>query len=398
MKYQKSSKLFHKPLIHKLITMQRRPFREHHLLNIAQGSEQQNLPLDLFISRYFRANKALGPKDRGNIAESLYAIIRWQALVDSLCVPPITWEKRLEVFKTFEAEKYENCEEIPLHIRLSFPKVLFDLLVKSHGIEAACRLCKTSNSPAPTTIRVNSLKISRDDLMAKWKDMYAISPCKISPVGIVFHRKINFFGLPEFKEGLFEVQDEGSQLLAHMVQAKSGDLIMDYCAGSGGKTLAFAPVMQNTGQIYLHDIRPYILEECRKRLRRAGIQNAQIANENDPKLKKLKKKMDWVLVDAPCTGTGTMRRNPDMKWKFETEVLTRLIGQQRMIFEKALSFMKPEGRIIYGTCSVLTEENQAQVEHFVKTYNLEIEGEPFQSLPADGEMDGFFGVVLKFRG
>jgi 16S rRNA C967 or C1407 C5-methylase (RsmB/RsmF family) len=105
--------------------------------------------------------------------------------------------------------------------------------------------------------------------------------------------------------------------------------------------------------------------------------------------------MDWVLVDAPCSGTGTLRRNPDMKWKFDEEVLPRLIGQQRMIFEKALSFLKPDGYIVYATCSLLKEENQHQLEHFLSTYSLKLEGEAFQTLPTRGGMDGFFGVVLK---
>ena len=105
--------------------------------------------------------------------------------------------------------------------------------------------------------------------------------------------------------------------------------------------------------------------------------------------------MDWILVDAPCSGTGTLRRNPDMKWKFNAEMLTRLIGQQRMIFEKALSFLKPDGHIVYATCSLLKEENQNQVDHFLSTYSLMMEGSPFQTLPTLGGMDGFFGVVLK---
>jgi 16S rRNA C967 or C1407 C5-methylase (RsmB/RsmF family) len=222
-----------------------------------------------------------------------------------------------------------------------------------------------------------------------------VVPTSTSPLGITFQKKINFFELPEFKEGLFEVQDEGSQLLAFLVKAKPGQQVLDYCAGSGGKTLAFAPSMQNKGQIFLHDVRPKALLECRKRLRRAGIQNAQTVAHDSPKLSKLKKKMDWVLVDAPCTGTGTLRRNPDMKWKFSQEILSRLIGQQRMIFEKALSYMRPEGRIVYATCSILQEENQEQIEHFLKTYSLELEGETFQTFPALGGMDGFFGAILK---
>lgn len=376
--------------------MQKRPYREHHILTLLAGYEQQHLPLDLFISHYFKAHKSLGSKDRAYIAETIYGLVRWQSLLNHISDDP-SLEGRFEVYKTFNPETWLGKEEIPLHVRLSFPKVLFDLLAKSHGPEKAAELCLISNYPAPTTIRVNALKTTREALMEKWAGQYEISPCQKAQNGLIFHKKINFFGLPEFKEGLFEVQDEGSQLIADLLQAEPGHWIMDYCAGSGGKTLAFAPALKGTGQIFLHDSRPFALEESRKRLRRAGIQNAQMAWPDDPKLKKLKKKMHKVLVDAPCSGTGTMRRNPDMKWNFTIETLERLIGLQRMIFEKALSFLRPGGEIIYATCSLLNEENQDQMNHFIKTYNLQIEGDIFQSLPSNGGMDGFFGVKFKVK-
>lgn len=370
------------------------PFREHHLFALLNGYDQQTLPLDLFINHYFREHKALGSKDRGFIAETVYAMIRWKELIDYLGHSP-TWEKRFSIFQQINFEQIQKNEEIPLHVRVSFPKNLFQLIENSHGTEKAVELCLISNTPAPTTVRVNTLKITRDALLAKWKEHYDVSPTEEAAEGIIFHKKINFFQLPEFKDGLFEVQDEGSQLLAQLMQVKPGDQVLDYCAGSGGKTLAFAPKMQHKGQIFVHDIREHALLEARKRLKRAGIQNSQTLSPNSPHLEKLKKKMNWVLVDAPCTGTGTMRRNPDMKWKFDDDMLVRLKGQQRTIFEKALSFMHPKGRIVYGTCSLLNEENQQQLEHFIKTYELEIEGPVFQSLPTLNGMDGFFGVVLK---
>lgn len=371
------------------------PFREYHLFHLLQAYEKQALPLDLFISHYFRAHKALGSKDRGFIAETAYALIRWLALLDYLSSAPLSWETRYQIYQTLDLDAILHHSDIPLSTRVSFPPSLFDLIVKDYGVEQAIQLCLISNTPAPTTIRVNRLKTTRDQLLRHWEKQYAISATSLSPDGLIFHKKLNFFELPEFKAGLFEVQDEGSQMLAYLVQAKPGDLVLDYCAGSGGKTLAFAPFMQNKGQIYLHDIRPHALQEARKRLKRAGIQNGQILLPTSPHLSKLKKKMQWVLVDAPCSGTGTLRRNPDMKWKFEASTLTRLVGQQRQIFEKALSFMHPEGRIIYSTCSILKAENQFQLEHFLKTYCLVIEGQVFQSLPTKGGMDGFFGVVLK---
>jgi len=371
-----------------------RPFREYHILSILNDYEQQTLPLDLSLSNYNRSHKALGSKDRAYIAETIYAMMRWKGLLDYLCNDSPTWENRLDIYLSPEFESAKERNDIPLATRWSFPQHLFDHLVACHGIEGACEICRISNTAAPTTVRINTLKTTRDAMLNRWKELYPIYPCKKAANGIVFEKRINFFELPEFKEGLFEIQDEGSQLLADLVQAKPGDLVMDFCAGAGGKTLAFAPRMENKGQIFLHDIRKHALIDCKKRLRRAGIQNAQAIFEDEKKLKKLKKTMDWVLVDAPCTGTGTLRRNPDMKWKFDEGIVERLRGLQRVIFEKALSFLKPGGHIVYATCSVLKEENIEQAEHFMKTYNLQYAADTFETLPIMGGMDGFYGAVF----
>lgn len=374
--------------------MNKIPYREYHLLSLLEAYELQKLPLDLFISQYFRLHSALGSKDRAFIAETIYSLVRWQGLIDYLS-PTSSWKDRYHTFFNVNIDELQLQEEIPLATRVSFPPVLFDLFANNYGLEQARELCLICNTPAPTTVRANSLKTTRENLLNRWQQLYPVSPTLHSPDGITFQTKMNFFQLPEFKEGLFEVQDEGSQLLAHLVQAQPGQQVLDYCAGSGGKALAFAPAMQGKGQIYVHDIRAFALQEARKRLRRAGIQNYQILPPDGDYLTKLKKKMDWILVDAPCSGTGTLRRNPDMKWKFDLEMLERLIGQQRMIFEKALSFLHPEGSIVYATCSILKEENELQLEHFLSTYSLKIEGKVFQTLPTLGGMDGFFGVVLK---
>lgn len=370
------------------------PYREHHLFTLLEEYSQQTRPLDLFINHYFRDHASLGSKDRAFITETVYALVRWKGLLDYFC-SSFSWKERYEIFLKIDPYECLQREEIPLATRVSFPQDLFDLLAGNYGVEKAVELCLTCNQPAPTTIRANTLKISRDHLLQRLEKNYDVSPTSFSSEGILFHKKLNFFQLPEFKEGLFEVQDEGSQLLAHLVQVKPGEQVLDYCAGSGGKTLAFAPSMKGKGQIYVHDIRTFALQEARKRLRRADIQNYQIVSPASPHLTKLKKNMDWVLVDAPCSGIGTLRRNPDMKWKFDLTMLKRLIGQQRMIFEKALSFLRPEGRIVYATCSLLKEENQEQVAHFVSTYSLTIEGKFFETFPVPGGMDGFFGVVLK---
>lgn len=378
-----------------MYTSKKLSFCNHHLFNILHNYEKQQLPLDLFISNYFRANKAIGSKDRGYIAEKIYALIRWQGLLDHLSSQPVSWEKRLALLTNLNPQQHLTDPSIPPHIRVSFPQHLYELIVKSHGPERAQNLCLISNQPAPTTVRINPIKTTRDAMLAKWQPLYEVSPCQHSEYGIIFHKKIGFFSLQEFQDGLFEVQDEGSQLLSELMQVEPGQQVLDFCAGSGGKTLAFAHRMNGKGQIFLHDVRPSALMESRKRLRRAGIQNAQSVQAGDPRLKKLKKRMDWILVDAPCTGTGTMRRNPDMKWRFNEETLPRLIGQQRTIFEQALSYLKPGGHIVYGTCSILHDENEEQVAHFMRTYGLQIVGEPFMSLPSENGMDGFYGVVLK---
>ena len=366
-------------------------FRKHHLLKILEDSGKTPLPIDAFLRNYFREHKAVGSKDRSEICETLYGIIRWKGLLDAKCSKPITWESRLEAYLNPHHEAYKNY---PPHIRVSFPKFFFNYLKTAYGEERAIELCLNSNKQAPITVRINSLKTNRESLLKKWKLYYAVSPCRYSKLGIVFDKRINFFALPEFKEGLFEIQDEGSQLVASHVKASPNDHILDFCAGSAGKALAFAPAMGNKGQIYLYDIRPHALMEAKKRLKRAGIQNAQTLDEKKLKKKSLLSRMDWILLDVPCSGSGTLRRNPDMKWKFKPETLNRLIEEQRKIFDKSLKFLSSNGKIVYATCSIFPEENERQIAYFIDKYHLKLAHKPFQSFPKDREMDGFYCAVL----
>ena len=353
-------------------------FRSYHLAQMIASFEKQKAPLDVFVNHYFRSHKALGSKDRKYLSEKIYERIRWKSLFDYVKCDP----------ESFDPLSYLNDETIPLPIRLSCPQDLYFLLEHSFGSQKAHDFCLVSNTRAPITLRVNLLKISRLDLFNRWKDLYSLSLCQHSPVGLIFHERINFWTLEEFKEGLFEVQDEASQLIADLVDAKPKHQVLDFCAGAGGKTLAFAPHMHNKGQIYLHDIRPLALQEARKRANRAGIQNIQFGLPSH-----LKGKMDRVLVDAPCSGTGTYRRNPDLKWKFSPDLLTRLKKEQQEIFHEALTYLHPQGKIIYATCSVLSQENQEQVKHFQNTYSLSLLSQ-FESFPTKDGMDGFFGAVL----
>ena len=369
-------------------------FPEHHLFQFLKRFENQHLPLDLFLSHYFKANTALGSKDRQLIAQAAYGMSRWKSLLDFLIGKHPSWEQRYALFRGFQPANYLMLNAIPLHVRVSFPEELFFLIKEGYGEDKAIELCQICNSEAPVTLRVNPLKTTREQLLARWQNHFETIPCVYSSYGIQCKKRIPLTALPEFKEGFFEIQDEASQLVASLVKAEPGQQVIDYCSGAGGKTLAFAAFMENKGQIYLHDVRPQILEQAKKRLKRAGIQNAQFLIEGHPALQKLRKKMDWVLADVPCSGSGTLRRNPDQKWKFSLALLNRLVGQQRMIFEKALSFLKQGGRIVYATCSLLPAENEKQIEHFLKTYDLALEGTPFFSLPTYGGMDGFFAAVL----
>lgn len=370
------------------------PYREHHLFQLLKSYKSDKMALDLCIHHYFKANPALGSKDRAFIAETVYALTRWRGLLEYLCADH-SWPYLYSFYQANDPKNLQTNTTIPPHARVSFPEDLFHLLSQAYGEEEAITICLNSNQQAPTTVRVNTLKTSREALMTEWQTNYSVSATEHSPFGITFRKKMNFFELPEFKKGFFEVQDEGSQVLANLMRVKPGEAVMDYCAGAGGKTLAFAPLMENKGQIYLHDIRPWALQEAKKRLKRAGIQNAQLLLPDSATHPKLKKKMNWVLADVPCTGTGTLRRNPDMKWKFNLALLERLVSQQRVIFEKALSYVKPGGFIVYGTCSLLPQENENQVNHFLKTYPIELVGEPFHSIPTPENMDGFFGATFQ---
>jgi 16S rRNA C967 or C1407 C5-methylase (RsmB/RsmF family) len=370
-------------------------FRNSHLLQVLQTFEKQRLPLDVFLRIYFRNHKAIGSHDRKYITETLYAMIRWKELIDFFCLEDKSWEKRLEILENLIPENHLQDTSIPIHVRVSFPKPYFDFLSEQIGEERAISFCLASNSPAPTTIRTNILKISQEHLLQRLKLSQLVKAGAFCPLAIHFQRRVNFLVLPEFKEGLFEVQDEGSQLAALLVDVKPGDHFLDYCAGSGGKSLAIAPSMQGKGQLYLHDIRSQVLLEAKKRLHRAGIQNGQIVFPEDLKAKNLLQKMDWVLVDAPCSGSGTLRRNPDMKEKFSLEELQKTVQIQREIFTKALAFVKPKGHIVYTTCSIFPMENEQQVEYFTKNLPVTSVNKLFTSSPCQGGMDGFYSIVLQ---
>jgi 16S rRNA C967 or C1407 C5-methylase (RsmB/RsmF family) len=369
------------------------PFRKHHILQILKEFISLDYPLDLFLSNYFRKNKAIGSKDRKHIANSIYEIIRWQGLIDYFCKKP-SIENKVEVFENIDYKKSIYNLDIKEHIRCSFPKEYFDLLKEEYN-EKAFDFCLISNSKAPTTIRVNPSKISRDNLYETLKKKYNIQKCKFSKYGIIFNEKINFYASNEFKSGFFEIQDEGSQIISDLIDLKKGDLVLDYCSGSGGKTLAIAHKLNNTAQFFLHDIRQKALIEAKKRLKRAGIENYQIKNSNDKSLNLLKNKISYLILDVPCSGSGTLRRNPDMKYKFKNENLQNLISLQKKIFNNSFEYVKKDGYIAYFTCSVFSKENEEQVKYFLKNYPIEIYKGPIRLSIQENSHDGFFAVIFK---
>ncbi len=371
-------------------------FYQNHLLAVFAELDKKCSPLDRLLHSYFRKHRAIGSKDRLIIAETVYGMIRWKGLLDYVSKHPIDFKKKLETFLKIDPMQFQNQEEIPLHIRLSFPKLFFNKLKSIYGIKKTIFFCLHSNRKGSITLRANLLKTSRAALALKWENRYAFSLCKHSSSGIVFHEKMHLFALPEFKEGLFEMQDEASQLVADYVNPKPGDHVLDFCAGSGGKTLAFAHKMKGKGQIYLYDIRPRMLLEAKKRLKRAGIQNGHPLSNRHLKRKGLLKKMDWILLDVPCSGSGTLRRNPDMKWKIDQKLLDRLLIEQRKIFANALKFLHPNGQIVYATCSVFPEENEKQISYFTEEYHLKLVCPPFSTFHDYERMDGFFCAKLSY--
>lgn len=365
-------------------------FLDRHIQTFFKIFFENKKPLDLSLSHYFKDHKNLGSKDRKIIGNTIYGMMRWKSLIDHFSP-----QNPIEFFRNIHWEKMARDPSIPQEKKLGLPRFIFERFCAQFGEEATLLLGQTLNTEAPTTIRVNLLKTTREKLLDLWKDRFSLSPCIHSLAGIKFHKREPLFSLPEFKEGLFEIQDEGSQLISDLIDIQPGESILDYCSGSGGKTLGFAHRMKGKGQIYLHDIRLSALNEARIRLRRAGIQNAQFLEKGHPQLKKIAKKCDWVLIDVPCSGTGTLRRNPDQKWKIDASVIEKLISEQKAIILEAFKYVKPGGKFVYATCSLLQEENQDAVKYILESLPLKLEKEPLFLLPQTEGMDGFFCAVFK---
>lgn len=270
--------------------------------------------------------------------------------------------------------------EAPDAVRADIPEWLWPSFSAQFGGNAVAE-GEAMARRAPADLRVNTLK-STPEKVLKALLPFGASPCPVSPVGVRVpapagaQRTPNLQAEAAFQAGWFEIQDEGSQIAALLSGAGPRKQVLDLCAGAGGKTLALAALMQNTGQLYAYDADRYQLKPIFERIKRAGVRNVQVLRAGDEAaLEALGPRFDVVLADAPCTGTGTWRRRPDAKWRLKPEALTARQAEQRSVLARAASLVKPGGRLVYVTCSILPEENVEQVAAFLKTHG------DFQAVP-----------------
>jgi 16S rRNA (cytosine967-C5)-methyltransferase len=393
-------------------------------------------PADAVLSRHFRENRELGHRDRGFIAEAVYGVLRrlrWlRRLAGDKATPRellLTWFARGEGWpmRAFEGLasaterdwvagiKAAELGEGSLAERADLPDWLAERLLATHDEASLLALAHSLNRPAPLDLRANLMKFDRDTLLARLReDRISAEAGALSPQAVRLGGKPALQKHPLFLDGSFEVQDEGSQLLGLLVQPKRGELVVDFCAGAGGKTLQLGAMMRSTGRLYAFDVSEKRLAKLKPRMARAGLSNVHpvlIAHENDAKVKRLAGKADRVLVDAPCSGLGTLRRNPDLKWRQTPVSVDEMVSKQQAILAAAARLVRPGGRLVYATCSLLVEENDGVVDAFLAAHPqfrpvsaqavLEKQGvtldtgERLRLSPAKHDTDGFFAAVLE---
>lgn len=392
-------------------------------------------PADTTLSRYFKDHPRLGGRERGAIAECIYNVLRNKSFyTDFSEAGGGATMRRLTLLGMADAVGVESLgglteEEVAwveriLQIdrkvmhkssRSNMPKWLFDKLVEQMGEEETLALADGMNQPAPLDLRVNAMKGTREEVAAGLAEAPIRStPTPYSPLGLRVLQKPALQNLPLFKSGHIEVQDEGSQILSAIVGAKRGEMVVDFCAGAGGKTLALGATMRNTGRLYAFDVSEKRLAKLKPRLARSGLSNVhpvQIAHERDAKIKRLAGKIDRVLVDAPCSGLGTLRRNPDVKWRQQPSAIGELQVKQAAILDGAARLLKGGGRLVYATCSFLDDENDFIARQFLETHadfelvpmskvlaeqKIDLEmGDYLKLLPHKHQTDGFFAAVFE---
>lgn len=398
---------------------------------------QWTYPADATLSHWFRGHPTLGGRDRGEVAEAVYDVLRhlrrYRQLAESGSGPA---SRRLAILgltatlgAAFLEDGLDPTEQewlarvsridpatLPRAVRTSMPDWLDERLGLLEDPES---LMSSLNRPAALDLRVNPLKMEREAALAALGDgpaaRFEPQPTPYSPWGIRLAGRPAVNRWPLFENGSLEVQDEGSQLLALLVGPRRGEMIIDFCAGAGGKTLLLGALMRSTGRLYAFDVSAARLARAKPRFARSGLSNVvpvAIESENDARVKRLAGKAQRVLVDAPCSGIGTLRRNPDLKWRQHPEALAELGALQTRILNSAARCVAPGGRLVYATCSLLAEENEVQVQQFLDTHpdfellnaaeilasrcpDLGLEGPYVQLRPDVHGTDGFFAAVLE---
>lgn len=381
------------------------------LYEIVEG----NRYADKVIEKVLKRHPKWGARDRRFVAETTYDIVRWYRLFTTLTgtdekdywalfgawcmwkkIDLPDWEELDGLDKSSFYEGYDKAQHIR-KIRESIPDWL-DTLGEAELGRRWEKEIHALNEPAPVVLRVNTLKITRQGLQELLNDDEGIETERLDdfPDAILLRERQNIFTRQAFKDGLFEVQDAGSQRIAPYLDARPGMRVIDACAGGGGKTLHIASLMQNKGRIIAMDTEAWKLDELKKRARRAGASNMIETRHIDSSkvIKRLENSADRLLLDAPCSGLGVLKRNPDAKWKLSPEFIEKVKELQQEILRTYSSMLKPGGIMVYATCSVLPSENEKQVDKFLEGNDKFERLEQETLLPSDG-FDGFFMCRLK---
>ena len=353
---------------------------------IVRLSLQLDHPADATVSRYFREHRSLGPRERATLAETVYTVLRNKLLFEHMARSGSgPRERRLAILgfhgpRDFlksalndqEKNWLDQCDavrpdDLMEHHRHNLPDWLVGPLKEQLG-DGFWPMVTSLNQAAPLDLRVNAFTDKRADVQ-KELSLAGIrsTPTPYSPWGLRIEGKPALTRLDAFARGAIEVQDEGSQLLALLLEAGRGEMVVDFCAGAGGKTLAIGAAMRSTGRLYAFDTSAHRLDALKPRLARSKLSNvhpAAIAHERDERVKRLAGKIDRVLVDAPCSGLGTLRRNPDLKWRQSPKAIEEMTAKQAAILQSAARLLKPGGRLVYATCSVLPQEDEVIAEAF----------------------------------
>ncbi|HEY1195842.1 RsmB/NOP family class I SAM-dependent RNA methyltransferase [Flavobacterium sp.] len=376
---------------------------------------------DKVVARALKKDKRWGSSDRKFVAETIYEIVRWKRLYAEIAEVKEPYDRdnlwRMfavwAVLRGYPIPDWRQLEGTPERkikgrfdelsknraLKESIPDWMDELGVKELGEKVWAKEIAAQNQPAKVILRTNTLKGTKESLRNTLMDLNIETEyLKDQPEALVLKERANVFLTDAFKQGLFEVQDANSQLVAGFLDVKPGMRVVDTCAGAGGKTLHMASLMENKGQLIAMDLYESKLKQLKLRAKRNGAFNIEYRIIDSTKvIKKLHEKADRVLIDAPCSGLGVLKRNPDSKWKLQPEFIDNIRKVQSEVLESYSKIVKPGGKLVYATCSVLPSENQEQVEKFLKT---EI-GQQFtfvedrKMLASESGFDGFYMALLE---